>query len=279
MLSVREIATRLGLRAVGRWHCSCRPVASRTSVRCPTATSRARSPRSIDRQRRPRVAIVGRIDHAIEDALDAADRAATAGQHAAADRARALLVLDRRRWPHPRPARPPTARGAGSARSIGPPRRTGGSRIACASCSRRQDRAARLHAAQRAEACKDGACGAASPKPSAATRRSARSTTPAPTRCSGWRASLARLGDPQRSRALLDELDRRFGDARAFPRRRRARARPGRPGHGTPARRAAGAARPTRCSTSPRRSSPGSYEIDPIVGLGVVERIRARAHR
>ena len=227
----------------------------------------------IDRQRGAAVAIVGRIDHAITDALDAADRAAAAGQHGPlTGLARYWFWLDADGHIRvPKTALPLAAPDPALDRPASP---NGRIEDYVRELSRRQDRAARLRAAQRAEACKDGSCGAAL----AEARRGYTSLVAfddtGPDALLGLARVVARLGDPERSLALLDELDRRFG-TRSFPK-----------SGASPERvpvvlvtallraEAAGDDRANRLLVVAEAVLAGKYEIDPIVGLGVVERIR-----
>ncbi|MEO6776699.1 MAG: HAMP domain-containing sensor histidine kinase [Kofleriaceae bacterium] len=228
----------------------------------------------LDRQRGAAVAIVGRIDRAIVAALDDADRAATAGQssplpglarywfwlaadgHIRVPKTALPLVV-----PDPALDRPasPSGRIEDYVREL----------------SRRQDRAARLRAAQRAEACNDGACVAALAEARRGYAALVAFDDTGPDALLGLARVVARLGDPQRSLALLDELDRRFG-TRSFPK-----------GGASPERvpvvlvtamlraEAAGAARASRLLAVAQAVLAGAYEIDPIVGIGVVTRVRA----
>ncbi len=221
----------------------------------------------IDRQRGAAVQIVARIDRAIGEALDAADRAATAGQTGPlAGLGRYWFWLDadgRMRVPRTAPAtatvdpaldRPASPRG----------------RIEdyVRELSRRQDRAGRLRAAQRAEASSQ----------LAEARRGY--TALVPFDDTGAEALLglarvnSRLGDPARATALLDELDRRFAD-RSFPKGGTAAERvPVRLVTSLLRAEGAGDERPAKLLALAQAVLANHYPIDPIVGLGVVQRIR-----
>jgi len=228
----------------------------------------------IERQHDAAKAIVGRIDRAIGDALDAADRAATAGQHGPlAGLARYWFWLDADGHIRvPKTALPLAAPDPAFDRPASP---NGRIEDYVRELSRRQDRAARLRAAQRAEACKDGPCAAALAEAKRGYTALVAFDDTGPDALLGLSRVVARLGDPQRSLALLDELDRRFG-TRSFPKA------------GTSPERvpvvlvtallraeAAGDARAAQLLALAEAVLAGTYEIDPIVGLGVVERIRA----
>ena len=227
----------------------------------------------IDRQRGAAVAIVGRIDRAIADALDAADRAATAGQHdPLTGLARYWFWLDADGHIRvPKTALPLAAPDPALDRPASP---NGRIEDYVRELSRRQDRAARLRAAQRAEASKDGACAVALAEAKRGYTALVAFDDTGPDALLGLARVVARLGDPQRSLALLDELDRRFG-TRSFP---KAGASPER----VPVvlvtallrAEAAGDVRSSRLLALADAVLAGKYEIDPIVGLGVVERIR-----
>jgi signal transduction histidine kinase len=228
----------------------------------------------IDRQRGAAVAIVGRIDRAIGDTLDAAERAAQAGQRGPLPGlGRYWFWIDtngRIREPHT--AEPMVA---SSDPALDRPASPNG-RIEdyVRELSRRQDRAARLRAAQRAEACTGGSCAAALAEAKRGYGVLVAFDDTGPEALLGLARVLARLGDPQRSHALLDELDRRFG-ARSFPK------------GGTAAERvpvklvtallraeAAGDGRPAALLDVATGVLGGHYAIEPIVGLGIVQRIR-----
>ena len=227
----------------------------------------------IDRQRGAAVAIVGRIDPANAEAHDAADRAATAGQHGPlTGLARYWFWLDADGHIRvPKTALPLAAPDPALDRPASP---NGRIEDYVRELSRRQDRAARLRAAARAEACKDGGCAAALAEARRGYAALAAFDDTGPEALLGLSRVVGRLGDPQRSLALLDELDRRFGK-RSFPK-----------SGASPERvpvvlvtallraEAAGEARASRLLAVADAVLAGAYEIDPIVGLGVVERIR-----
>ena len=228
----------------------------------------------IDRQRGAAVAIVGRIDHAIADALDAADRAATAGQHGPlTGLARYWFWLDADGHIRvPKTALPLVAPDPALDRPASP---NGRIEDYVRELSRRQDRAARLRAAQRAEACKDGACAAALAEAKRGYTALIAFDDTGPEALLGLSRVVARLGDPQRSLALLDELERRFG-TRSFPKAGTSPERVPVPLVTALLRaEAAGDARATQLLAVAEAVLAGKFEIDPIVGLGVVERIRA----
>ncbi len=248
----------------------------------------------IDRQHGAAAAIVARIDHAIVEALDAADRAATAGQLSPAlgplpGLGRYWFWIDadgRMRVPRTTPVAAVAAMAAMAAaadpaldrpaldRPASPNGRPNG-RIEdyVRELSRRQDRAARLRAAQRAEACR-GACG---PQLAEAKRAYLALVTFDDTGADallGLARVTARLGDLPRVRALLDELDRRFAD-RSFPKSGTATERvPVRLVTALLRAEAAGDRRAAALLSVAEAVLANHYAIDPIVGLGIVQRIR-----
>ncbi len=235
----------------------------------------------IDRQHGVAVAIVGRIDRAIEHALDAADRAAdqiAAGGPATPPArlpglAQYWFWLDadgRIRVP---PTATPTAPRSDPAfdRPASP---SGRIDDYVRELSRRQDRAARLRAAQRAEACREGSCAASLADAKRGYLGLQGFDDTGPEALLGLARVLTRLGDSQRAMTLLDQLDRRFG-ARSFPT------------SGTGAERvpvplvtallraeAGGAHRPEALIAVADAVLAGTYVIDPIIALGIVQRIR-----
>jgi len=223
----------------------------------------------VERQHAAAGAIAGRIVRAIGEALDTADRAATAHQVGPlAGLARYWFLIDADgRIQVPRGALVgPTAPEPVIDRPASP---SGRIEDYVRELSRRQDRAARLRAAQRAETSTQ----------LAEAKRVYQSLVTfddtGPDALLGLSRVLARLGDPQRSLALLDELDRRFG-TRSFPK------------GGTAAERvpvklvsallraeAAGDARPGQLVALAEAVLASKYGLDPIVELGFVQRIRA----
>ena len=166
----------------------------------------------IERQRQAALAIIARIDHSIEDALDLIDRGGPTADPmggGATSLARYWFWIDadgRIRVPHT--AAPVAAVDLAVDRA--PPSSDGRIEDYLRELSRRQDRAGRLRAAQRAEA-----------SSSWADAKRQYSTLVAfddtgPDALLGLARVLGRLGDPTRMAATLDELDRRFGD-RSFP--------------------------------------------------------------
>jgi signal transduction histidine kinase len=226
----------------------------------------------IDRQHAAAVAIVGRIDRAIATTLDAADRAATANQTGPfTGLGRYWFWIDATghiRVPHTadpmsvaldpaldRPASP-NGRIEDYVREL----------------QRRQDRAARLRAAQRAEACKDG-CAVSLAEAKRGYGALVAFDDTGSEALLGLARVLARMGDPQRSRALLDELDRRFGE-RSFPNSGSERV-PVTLVTALLRAEAAGDARPSALLDVATHVLNGHYTIEPIVGLGIVQRIRS----
>ncbi len=231
----------------------------------------------IDRQRGAATAIVARIDHAIGEALDGAERAANAGHSSLAiaplpGLGRYWFWIDadgRMRVPSigtvtavtdPAPDRPasPNGRIEDYVREL----------------SRRQDRAARLRAAQRAEACREGACG---PQLAEAKRIYTALVGFDDTGADallGLSRVTARLGDLQHARALYDELDRRFAE-RSFPKGGTAAERvPVRLVTALLRAEAAGDRRPAALVAIADAVLANHYAIDPIIGLGVLQRLR-----
>ena len=219
----------------------------------------------IDRQHQAALAIVGRIDRAIEDALDAGDRSVTSGLEGALNvpLGRYWFWIDadgRIRVPHTAPPtvelerpldRPPSGHAVDYLQEL----------------SRRQDRAAKLRAAQRAEA---GSSFADAKRQYTALAGFDDTGAEA---LLGLARVLGHLGEAARAAATLDELDKRFGE-RSFPK------------GGTEVERV-----PVRVVTALMRAETGDrrpaalldiaedvltghYAIDPIVGVGIVTRIR-----
>ncbi|CAN5635928.1 hypothetical protein BH11MYX1_BH11MYX1_22570 [soil metagenome] len=237
----------------------------------------------IDRQHGAAMAIVARIDRAIGNALEAVDRAATAGRAATMGRvapARGPLAGLGRYWfwldadgrmRVPRIAPVAVAADPATDRPASP---NGRIEDYVRELSRRQDRAARLRAAQRAEACREGGCGAqlAEAKRSYTTLVAFDDT--GADSLLGLARVTTRLGDPQRALAILDELARRFGE-RSFPKRGAAAERvPVRLVTALLRAEAAGDRRPEALLAIADAVLANHYPIDPIVGLGVVQRIR-----
>ncbi|HEX3766132.1 MAG TPA: HAMP domain-containing sensor histidine kinase [Kofleriaceae bacterium] len=156
-----------------------------------------------ERQHQAALGVASRISRAIEDALDATERAVAAGGRPAAPLARYWFWIDRGQLRVPRAAPPAGELGGGLERSAG-----------CAfgpleDCVQelvtRQARIARLRAAERAEAA--GSWGDARRQYTAL----AGFDDTGPSALLGLARVLARLGDG-RSAGVLGELERRFGD-------------------------------------------------------------------
>ncbi|MEO8551694.1 MAG: HAMP domain-containing sensor histidine kinase [Kofleriaceae bacterium] len=222
----------------------------------------------VERQHAAADAIVGRIDRAIAEALAAVDRAATAHQIGPlTGLARYWFLIDADgRIQVPRGA--PAASSAPEPVIDRPASPSGRIQDYVRELSRRQDRAARLLAAQRAEAGNQLADAKRGYQALVAFDDTG------PDALLGLARVLARGGDATRSLALLDELDRRF-DGRSFPK------------GGTAAERvpvklvtallraeAAGEARPAQLIALAQAVLAGKYRLDPIVELGFVQRIR-----
>ena len=226
----------------------------------------------IDRQQAAAVAIVGRIDRAIADSLDAAERAAVAGKNTPlGGLGRYWFWIDATghiRVPHT--ADPMTVSTDPALDRPASP--SGRIEDYVRELQRRQDRAARLRAAQRAEACKDG-CAASLAEAKRGYGALVAFDDTGSEALLGLARVLARLGDPQRSRALLDELDRRFGE-RSFPSSGSERV-PVPLVTALLRAEAAGDARPSALLDVATNVLDGHYAIEPIVGLGIVRRIRA----
>ncbi|HUJ62917.1 MAG TPA: HAMP domain-containing sensor histidine kinase [Kofleriaceae bacterium] len=157
-----------------------------------------------ERQRQAALAIAARIDRAIERALDAVDRGApdTAGlgRYEFSIDATGQLRAPRAA-PHPGPEpgaidrTPCTGRLEDCVREL----------------ATRQGRLARLHAAQRAEACPTDACAGDARR---LYQQLAGADDSAPLALLGLARVYARLGDTARADAALAELDRRFAERR-----------------------------------------------------------------
>ncbi|MFT3700236.1 MAG: HAMP domain-containing sensor histidine kinase [Kofleriaceae bacterium] len=214
----------------------------------------------LERQRVAATAIKGRIDAAIVATLDAADRAATAGQTGALPRlGRYWFWIDasgQLRVPHVAAPLPTTE-------ALVRPAPSNGRIDAYAKWQRESsDRTARLHAARRAESARQ----LADAKRLYGTLIAFDDT--GPEALLGLSRVVGRMGDPQHAAPLLDELDRRFG---------------GRLIDGVPASvvtallraEAAGDGRPNALVDVATNVLDGHYpSLDPIVGLGIVQRIR-----
>ncbi|HEX7701857.1 MAG TPA: hypothetical protein VF403_14070, partial [Kofleriaceae bacterium] len=226
----------------------------------------------IERQRGAAVAIVGRIDRAIGDTLDAADRAAVAGKGTPlGGLGRYWFWIDATGHLRvPRTADPMTVSTDPALDRPASP--SGRIEDYVRELQRRQDRAARLRAAQRAEACKDG-CAASLAEAKRGYGALVAFDDTGSEALLGLARVLARLGDPQRSRALLDELDRRFGE-RSFPTSGSERV-PVTLVTALLRAEASGDTRPSALLDVATRVLDGHYAIEPIVGLGIVRRIRA----
>ncbi len=220
----------------------------------------------IERQRQAALAIIARIDHAIEDALDVIERHVTADPAGETQLTPALA----RYWfwidPDGR-IRIPHAAASIAAVDPGLDRAPGG-RIEdyLRELSRRQDRAGKLRAAQRAEAA------ASWPEAKREYTALVGFDDTAPDALLGLARVLGRLGDAARASATLDELDRRFGD-RSFPKGGIAVERI--PIRLVTALLRAGT-RPDALLDIADGVVAGRYTLDPIVGVGVVSRIRGQ---
>jgi two-component system, OmpR family, phosphate regulon sensor histidine kinase PhoR len=212
-----------------------------------------------ERNRQAAKGIVARIERAIEDALDTADRAAVSGatSEAGAGLARYWFWIEADghiRVPRAAPVVPEAERAIDRPVS-------GKAADYLQELSRRLDRATKLRAAQRAEA---GAANADARRQY--TALVGFDDTGAEALLGLARVNL-RLGDTARAIASLDELDRRFGD-RSFER--------------VPVKlvtalmraEAAGERRATALLDIADAVLANRYVVDPIVGMGIVTRIR-----
>jgi len=236
----------------------------------------------IDRQRGAATAIVARIDHAIVEALDSADGAATTVQPSPAlgplpGLGRYWFWIDAEggmRVPRTAPVAAAVDPAIDRPALDRPASPNGRIEEYVRELSRRQDRAARLRAAQRAEACKGGACGPQLAEAKRAYIALVAFDDTGADALLGLSRVTARLGDLQRMRALLDELDRRFAD-RSFPKGGTAAERvPVRLVTALLRAEAAGDRRPAALVAVAEAVLANHYAIDPIVGLGIVQRIR-----
>ncbi|MDB4957020.1 MAG: histidine kinase [Myxococcales bacterium] len=220
-----------------------------------------------ERQRQAALAIAGRIDHAIEDSLDAIDRATIAtGGAPSGPLTRYWFWIDadgRMRVPHAAPQA--TSDPAGALDRNGP----------CASglledcvreLSTRQSRVAKLHAAQRAEACHGDACAQSWAEARRQYTQLVSFNDTGQFALLGLARVLARLGDAKGAEAELTELDHRFAD-RNFD--------------GVPVRLVTAILRADKRDPQARLDIAdavvaGRYTLDPVVGVGVVGRLRAQ---
>jgi signal transduction histidine kinase len=221
-----------------------------------------------ERQHQAALGIASGISRAIEDALDATERAVVAGGRPAAPLARYWFWIDRGQLRVPRAAPPAGDLGGGLERSAG-----------CAwgpleNCVQelvtRQARIVRLHAAERAEA-----AGSWQDARRQYTALAAFDDT-GPSALLGLARVLARAGDG-RAAGVLDELDRRFGErgfgdvpAQVVAATLRAAPVPGAPG-------SSGGARGIDAVLGVAEAVlAGKYGLAPVVRLGVVGALRAR---
>ena len=230
----------------------------------------------IERQRQAALAVAHRIDRAIDAAMAAADRAA-GDPHASS---RPLPPPLARYWfwidadGHIRVPRPsPTAPAGGEDRAQS--RIAPGGRVDdyLRELSRRQERAARLRVAQRAEACHGDSCAAAWADARREYTALASFDDTGPDALLGLARVQTRLGDAAHAQRALAELDRRFGD-RSFPEGASAGERVPVP-LVTALMRAEQAADRGALLDVADAVLAGQYAVDPIVAAGVAQRIRA----
>ncbi|MGE5181143.1 MAG: ATP-binding protein [Acidobacteriota bacterium] len=214
-----------------------------------------------ERQREAAQVIAARIDRAIVAALDALDR----GQHDA-PLARYAFSLDadgRLRSPRPAPA-------AGPEPALD---RAGGCTGTLEDCVRevstRQGRIAKLHAAERAEACAGEACAARLREAQRLYTQLAASDDSGHVALLGLARVYRRLGDAPRAAATLDELDRRYPE----------RSLDGVPVRLVTAALRAEAAGPGAMLAVAEGVLAGAYNVDPVAQLGVVTRLRGELER
>ncbi len=211
----------------------------------------------IERQSQAAAAIAARIEHAIDDALDALDRG-----HGAPPLARFAFSIDadgRLRTPRPlapvgpQPALDESHGGACSGRLEDCVR----------ALSTRQGRIAKLRAAERAEACTGDACAQSLGD---ARRLYAQLAADDEVAQLGLVRVYRRLGDRERADAALDELDRSYADRSI---------------DGVPVKLVATALRaesagPAALLDVADAVLAGRYAVDPVAQLGVIARLRAQ---
>lgn len=218
-----------------------------------------------ERQRQAATRIGDRISHAIDEGLEAAERATASGSAPTAPLARYWFWIDadgRLRSPHPAPA------------SID----LGGSLDRTAPCAQgtpledcvrelatRQTRVARLQAAQRAEACRGDGCLASWTEAKRQYTALAQFDDTGPVAQLGLARTLQLLKDPKAAAALAD-LEKRFAD-RTFE---------GVPVTLVVAMLRAEQAGPDAVLDVADDVLADRYALDPIVRLGVLSRIRGR---
>jgi signal transduction histidine kinase len=215
-----------------------------------------------ERQRQAALGIASRISRAVDDALEATERAAVAGtRRVAAPLARHWFWVDadqRLRVPHSAP--PESDPGGGLERGASC---AGGRLEDCVhELATRQSRIARLAAAQRAEA------GASWGEARRQYAPLAAFADTGPSALLGLARVLARLEDSHASDEL-DELERRFGD-RSF--------------EGVPVRlvvatlraEASGPGAPAALMAVASDVLAGTYAVSPVVQVGVLARLRSR---
>jgi signal transduction histidine kinase len=222
-----------------------------------------------ERQRQAALGVVHRIERAIEDALDTVERATQgAGDgRSLGGLARHWYWIDadgRMRVPR---AIPDAAVDSAGALDRGAPCTSAARLEDCVrELSTRQSRVARLHAAQRAEACTGASCTASLADARRAYLQLAAFDDTGPDALLGLARVLHRSGDDRGADRALDDIDRRFPDG-AFDH--------------VPARIVTSVMRAERVGPAAlldvaEAIVAGRYAVDPVVGLGVVTRLRAR---
>jgi signal transduction histidine kinase len=215
-----------------------------------------------ERQSQAASAIAARIRHAISDALDAVDRGHGTASTPLAKYAFSIDPDGRLRTPRPATLSEPTSAGF----DIGRGADCSGRRLedCVRELSTRQSRVAKLHAAQRAEACTGDACTAGLAEARRLYTQLASSDDTGHLALLGLARVARRLGDTAHFDASLAELDRRYAD-RNFD--------------GVPVKLVTAALR----ATTPQEVLDvaegvlaGRYGLDPIAQLGIVTHLRDR---
>ena len=229
----------------------------------------------LERQDRAAQATVQQIDRAIEAALAAADRAAAGDRSALANAplARYWFWLDADgRIREPRSSLPEVIAEGGVDRGVNRNALVGPVDDYLRELSRRQDRAVKLRAAQRSEACRGDACSATWAEARREYTALVGFDDTAPEALLGLARVQTRLGDTARATATLGELDRRFGD-RSFP-------EGGSSSERVPVRlvtalmRAEAARDAVALLDVAEAVLAGRYAVEPVVGVGIATRIR-----
>lgn len=218
-----------------------------------------------ERQRQAATRIADRIGHAIDEGLDAAERASASGSAPTAPLARYWFWIDaegRLRSPNPVP---PTIDLGGSLDRTAPCAQGTPLEDCVRELATRQTRVTRLQAAQRAEACRGDGCAASWTEAKRIYTSLVQYDDTGHIAQLGLARTLQRLKDPKAAAALA-ELEKRFSD-RTF--------------EGVPVKLVVAMLRAEQAGADAildvaEGVLADRYALDPIVRLGVIARIRGR---